>query len=179
MINHHHQNQVGEERIYFILQFSGDTLSQKDIRAITQGRNWSRCHRGTWLTDLLHMTCSACFLTCPKTTWPGVAPLMMGWALPNQLTQYKIDPLAFLQVNLVEGFSQSSSLFSDNSVLSWQKQTSIVTKLHWVEPFFCSVIYYYNWGWKNIWSHFAPHKNLLVWGMTTQLNLICYQSLLA
>lgn len=36
---HHDQRQLGEERVCFSLQFSGHTLSQRENRAGTQGRN--------------------------------------------------------------------------------------------------------------------------------------------
>ena len=49
------------------------SLSLKETRAGTQGRNGSRKHRGTLLTGLLLMICSSCFLTAPRNTIPEVA----------------------------------------------------------------------------------------------------------
>jgi len=79
------KKQVGEERVYsaytsmllFITKGSQDWNSSRSA-----SRSWCRGHGGMLLTGLLLLTCSACFLIEPKTTSPGMAPLIMGWALP-------------------------------------------------------------------------------------------------
>jgi hypothetical protein len=41
-------------------------------------RNWCRGHGGMWLTGLLPLACSACFLIEPMTTSPRMAPSTRG-----------------------------------------------------------------------------------------------------
>lgn len=66
-------------------------------------RNWSRSHGGTLLTDLFPMVCSACVFIPSMTTFPGMAPVTISWALPNQLLIKKMPPeTSFLQANLME-----------------------------------------------------------------------------
>ena len=88
-MKHHNQKQVGEERVYLaytsILLFSPEgSQDRKSYRAGTWGRSWYRGRGGVLFTDLLIMACSACFLTEPRTTSPGMAPPAMGWTLPHQ-----------------------------------------------------------------------------------------------
>jgi hypothetical protein len=63
VIKHHGQKQLGEERVYVILQLSGHSLSLWEVRAETQGRNLeaggSRGHGRELLTGLLLMARSA------------------------------------------------------------------------------------------------------------------------
>lgn len=42
-----------------------------------------RGHGGGQAFDLVLMACSACLLTVPSTTSPGVVPAKIGWALPG------------------------------------------------------------------------------------------------
>lgn len=43
-----------------------------------------------WKHGFLHMACLACFLIDLKTFGPEMAPLTIGWALPNQSLMKKI-----------------------------------------------------------------------------------------
>lgn len=52
-------------------------------------RNWNRDHGGMWLTGLFPLTCSAIFLTQPRSTCPGITLPTMGWSL-YQLTTNKM-----------------------------------------------------------------------------------------
>ena len=67
-----------------------DNPSPRKSRTGTQtgqeprGRSWCRSREGVLLTGLLLMACSACFLTEPRTTCPGMTPPTMDWALLHQ-----------------------------------------------------------------------------------------------
>lgn len=52
------------------------------------------------------LACSTSFLLEPRTTGPGMAPPMMGWALPHQKSDF------------IEAFSQCGFLLSDDFSLS-------------------------------------------------------------
>jgi hypothetical protein len=77
--------QFMEERVYFVLQLSGYTRHSvtegsqgRSIKQEAGGRSWCRCLGGVWLTSLLPMACSACFLVEPRAI--GVTQLTMSWA---------------------------------------------------------------------------------------------------
>ena len=72
------KKQIGEERVYSaytsILLFI-----TKDVRTGTQtgqeaGADAEAMHGGMFLTGLLPLACSACFLTEPRTNSPEMAP---------------------------------------------------------------------------------------------------------
>lgn len=44
----------------------------------TEGRNWSRNHRGILLTDFLLISFLACFITQNTSAWSEVAPFIMS-----------------------------------------------------------------------------------------------------
>lgn len=62
------QKQLGEEKVYFILQFSWLTSLLREVVTETQagkdleGRDWIRSHNRVLLTDLFSMTYSNCSL---------------------------------------------------------------------------------------------------------------------
>ena len=60
-------------------------------------RSWCRGHGGMFLTGLLPLACSACFLIEPKTTRPRMAPPTMG---PPTLDHWENT----LQLDLMEAF---------------------------------------------------------------------------
>lgn len=69
-----------------------NTLSKKAtrggrVRQELKAGSWrqvqSRGHGGVFPTAL-PMACSSCFPVEPRTTCPGVAPLLGSWALPHQ-----------------------------------------------------------------------------------------------
>ena len=66
-----------------------------------RGRNWCRGHGGVLLTGLLLMTCSACFLTEPRTISPGTDP-------PLQSPIKKITLEACPQPDLMKAFLNCS-----------------------------------------------------------------------
>ena len=79
------KKQVGEERVYLAYTNSCNS-SLKEVRTGTQTGQESAdgSHGGVLLIGFLSMACSACFLTEPRTTSPGMAPQTIGWALPTQ-----------------------------------------------------------------------------------------------
>lgn len=56
-----------EERVYFISKLQSIAKGSQG----TLSRNWHRHHGGTLLTGFLSMACWTCFLTQPRTTFPG------------------------------------------------------------------------------------------------------------
>ena len=111
---------LGEE--FILSQFYTAVHHQKQWGAGTQagqepgGRSWWRSHGTTMLTGLLPMACSVCFLIEPRTTSPGMAPLTMGWALPDQSLRKGLAAWSFLdRASLCRpgcpGFTQRSACF--------------------------------------------------------------------
>ena len=75
----HDQKQHGEKRVYLILWFSS---SGREVSVGTSRQNLTPWRDAGFL-GLLLMTCSACFLTQPKTTFLGVEPSsVLGHPIP-------------------------------------------------------------------------------------------------
>jgi hypothetical protein len=75
------KNQVGEERVYSAYTFHiavGHQRMQDWNSSRSGGRSWCRGHGGMFLTGLLPLAFSACFLIEPKITSPRMAPHTMG-----------------------------------------------------------------------------------------------------
>ena len=73
------------DKSLFCLTLPGNnSLSLREIRAGSQGRNCSRGHERLLLTGLLLIACSACCFIASKATSPGIAPPIVSWALPHQ-----------------------------------------------------------------------------------------------
>lgn len=95
---------LGEERLYFILQFIAcfegsqgvRESGSQGVREGTQGRKKRPRRKATsWHAQL------AFFKIQPRTTQPGVAPPRVGWALPHQSREFFT---VLLKVNLMEAF---------------------------------------------------------------------------
>jgi hypothetical protein len=75
------KQQVGEERVYSaytsILLFITERSQDRDSSR-SGSRSWCRGHGGMFLTGLLPLTCTACFLIEPKTISPGMVPSTRG-----------------------------------------------------------------------------------------------------
>jgi hypothetical protein len=97
------KKQVGEERVYsaytpmllFITKGSRDWNSSR-----SGSRSWCRGHGGMFLTGLLPLACSACFLIEPKTTSSSMAPPTRG--PPPLITNWENT----LQLDLMETVPQ-------------------------------------------------------------------------
>lgn len=77
-----HCDQLGEEMMCIL--FTAHKLSSRNIRVETQKQELMiRGHGGGQAFDLVLTACSACLLTIPSTTSPGVVPPKIGWALPG------------------------------------------------------------------------------------------------
>lgn len=96
IIKHHDLKQLGEERLYFSLQFHiMGYLRREQDRSSKQeswGRYWSINYKRILLTGLLFMTWSACFFLAPRTTSPQVAQPTKAYALSYQLSTKKMLP---------------------------------------------------------------------------------------
>lgn len=75
MVQNHYQGQLGEERLYSILELSGHTLLRKVRNSCQESRDrdWSISHEGMLLTSVLSMACSTCFLVQPRTNYSEAA----------------------------------------------------------------------------------------------------------
>jgi hypothetical protein len=69
-----------EERIYFILQFLGNSILPMEAKAGTGSRGF----QAVLLTGLFPMAFSVCFLIAHKTTGPGMASTTLGYVFPYQ-----------------------------------------------------------------------------------------------
>jgi hypothetical protein len=85
VIKHHDQNQLGETRVYFILQpnvhrpgKSGQSLKAGTWRKELMQRPW---RSESYLSFLL--ACLACFLIHPSTSYPGVVAPTKCEVLPH------------------------------------------------------------------------------------------------
>jgi hypothetical protein len=76
----------------------------------SESRSWCRGHGGMFLTGLLPLACSACFLIEPKTTRPEMVPPIRG---PSPLITEKI-PHSWISWR---NFPNWSSFLGDNSSL--------------------------------------------------------------
>lgn len=63
--------------------FQLTATSWQELKAGSWRQVQSRGHGGVFPTAL-PMACSSCFPVEPRTTCPGVAPLLGSWALPHQ-----------------------------------------------------------------------------------------------
>lgn len=84
------KKQVGEERVYLaytsiLLLIINEARTGTHTEQEPGDRSWSRGHGGLLLPGLLFMPCSACFLTEPRTTSPGMVSPTVGWALSHKL----------------------------------------------------------------------------------------------
>ena len=97
------KKQGGEKRVYsaysstllFITEGSQDWNSSR-----AGSSSWCRGHGGMFLTGLLALACSACFLIEPKTTSPEMVPPTRG--PPHLITNGENAP----QLDLMEAFPQ-------------------------------------------------------------------------
>ena len=87
-------------------------------------RSWCRGHGGMWLTGLLPLACSACFLIEPKTT-------SLGWHHP----QWALPPWSLIEKTPYRWISwrhflKRGSFLCDNSSLC-QVDTKVANTLIW------------------------------------------------
>lgn len=64
---------------------SSYNASSHSVTEGSQDRSWSRAYRGAmFITALLFVACSPCFLINPRPPAQGVASSTVSWALPHQ-----------------------------------------------------------------------------------------------
>lgn len=86
---HHDQKELGEKRLYVTLYHMTVQHSEKSRWDLKQGRDPgagadAEAMEEYSLQALLLMVCSACLLTAPRITSPGMATPTVSWALPHQ-----------------------------------------------------------------------------------------------
>jgi hypothetical protein len=86
VVKHQDQQASWEERVNSA--YTSLALPSKEARTGTQGRILesgadTRAKEGHSLLPCILVDGSACFLTEPRTTSPGMAPPTKGWALPH------------------------------------------------------------------------------------------------
>jgi hypothetical protein len=107
---------LGKTRFTWLAYPFREAKARTSARWEHGGRSWCRDHRGVLLMGLLLVAFSACFLTAPRTTSPGVAPLTVVAFSPQSLIGKMPYRLSY-SVILGRYSLNRGSLLSDESIL--------------------------------------------------------------
>lgn len=98
---YHHQNQLVDKRIYFILQFT--VLYQQKPRQESRERDEKRNHGGTLFIALFPQVCSVTFHILLRPNCPGMTSSTHQFAIEEYPTVTSTDDLSDQENSLVWG----------------------------------------------------------------------------